>query len=127
MIEPKNRLKLDDNVIDKEIHPKASKLMKDYSTRFQTSLCLQAKLVAYLNNADIVLTSHVDEALAKINTTRNTLSWLHNILMVIGSALFGAFIQGFVTELWTGNITLTVVYTSMGFVGIFMIFWVLRK
>jgi len=53
--------------------------------------------------------------------------WYREPLVVFGSALFGAFIPGFITELSTGHQILTVVYTAMGFSGMLLLFLGLRR
>jgi hypothetical protein len=45
----------------------------------------------------------------------------------MGSALVGAFIQGFITELSAGRKLTTAIYTVMGFIGMLMVFWALRR
>jgi len=113
-------------IVNKEMHSHARESVIQYVEEFSTSLILQSKLIAYRSEADIVLRKHVNEALSEIQSATKT-SWNKEILVIIGSAFFGAFAQGFVTELSNGNTTLILVYVILGFVGIFMIFWALRR
>jgi hypothetical protein len=53
--------------------------------------------------------------------------WYRELLIVFGSALFGAFIPGFIAEVSTGHQLLTVVYTVMGFFGILLLFIGLKR
>lgn len=113
-------------VIEKALHPEAKKLAKQYIKEFSESLLMQSKAIATIKKADVVISSHVEEAL-KILKSKQEDSWLSEFNKIIGGALFGTFIQGFTTELEKGNTTLIVTYTIMGFVGMFLIFWSFRK
>jgi hypothetical protein len=53
--------------------------------------------------------------------------WAHNLSIIFGGALFGAFIPGFTGELAAGRTILVIVYTVMGIIGLGMIFWGLRE
>jgi len=112
--------------INKELHPQAGSSIKRYTQDFATSLMLQAKIIAYRSKADVVLSSHVDEALDKIYKERKQSS-ARELLIVLGGAFFGAFIQGFISELSSGNTILIAVYVILGFIGMFMVFLGLRK
>ena len=112
--------------INKELHPQAVFSIKKYTRDFATSLLLQAKVIAYRSKADVVLTTHVDEALDKIYKERRQ-SWGKELLIVLGGAFFGAFIQGFISELSSGNAILIATYVILGFIGMFMVFLGLRK
>ena len=90
------------------------------------SSLLQAKILAFQEHADLVLSNHIDEALQVISRERKK-RWSRELLIVLGSALFGAFIPGFITELFAGHQMLIVVYTSMGFLGIILVFLGLRR
>ncbi len=113
-------------VINTEIHPQAGFAIKKYTHDFATSLLLQAKTIAYRSKADVVLSSHVDEALDKIYKDRKQSS-TKELLIVLGGAFFGAFIQGFISELSSGNAVLIATYVFLGFIGMFMVFLGLRK
>jgi hypothetical protein len=112
--------------ISKELHAQAANLAREYVNDFSISLLLQAKTIAYQQKADMVMSSHVAEA-REILQSEQKKSWSREILMILGSALLGAFIQGFTTELSGGNTFLIAIYTIMGFLGMLMIFWGLRK
>lgn len=111
--------------ISKELHPQAEKLAQAYIRDFATSLLLQAKILAYKRKADIVLSSHVEEAKDMVEGGQKQ-NWLNEFVMILGSAFFGAFLQGFIMELSTGRTLFIVIYTAIGFVGILMVFWGLR-
>jgi hypothetical protein len=111
--------------IDIELHPQAEKQARQHVNNFATSLLLQAKIIAYRTKADAVLTNHIDEALDVI-TREKKQTWSRELLIILGSAFVGAFIQGFISELSSGNTLLITTYTVLGFIGMFMVFWGLR-
>ena len=113
-------------VIQKDLHPQAENLAYEFVNDFAVSLLLQAKTIAYQRKADVVMSSHIIEA-REILQSEYRKNWFREILIVLGSAFLGAFIQGFTTELSTGNSVLIAVYTAMGFSGMLMVFWGLRK
>ena len=77
--------------LNKELHPHAEQVAKEYVDEFAASLLLQAKMLAFQEHADLVLSNHIEEALQVINRARKK-SWTRELMIVIGSALFGAFI-----------------------------------
>lgn len=94
---------------------------------FGASLLLESKLCANRDRSGIVLAKHIDEAFETIQTGRSRPK--RELLMVLGGAFFGAFVQGFVTELAESPLRplLITVYTVLGFVGMFLILWDLRR
>jgi hypothetical protein len=112
--------------IRKELHPQAERLAKDYINDFATSLILQAKTLAHNRRADVVLSNHIEEALDTMYSERKQ-PWSKELMMVLGGAFFGAFIQGFITALSAGDALLISVYTILGFLGMFLVFVGLRK
>lgn len=112
--------------LNKELHPHAEQVAKEYVDEFAASLLLQAKMLAFQEHADLVLSNHVEEALQVISRERKK-GWTRELMIVIGSALFGAFIPGFMTELSAGHQLLIALYTSMGFLGIILVFLGLRR
>lgn len=109
-----------------ELHPQAKNLARRYITDFATTLILQAKILAFRRGAELVLSNDVEEALDTI-TKERTQTWARQLVIVLGGAFFGAFVQGFVTELSTGNALLIAVYTILGFIGMLLVFWGLRR
>jgi hypothetical protein len=112
--------------LKKEFHPRAEQIAKEYVDEFAASLLVQAKMLAAHERADIVLSHHVEEAREVIGRERKK-RWYRELLVVFGSAMFGAFIPGFITELSSGHRQLTAVYTVMGFIGLLMLFVGLRR
>ena len=120
--------KTQDEVINKDIHPQAKSLIRDVVNEFATVLLLQAKTIACQRGADIVLSSHVHEAREAIFSERKQ-SRSRELKIAIGGALFGAFVQGFINELslTTSRPIWIAIYTIVGFIGIFLIFWGLLR
>ncbi len=114
-----------DEVLGKEFHPQAAKLFSKHSQAFAYSLQVQSQLIADKNKAEIVLSSHVEEALKKLRPSGSKF-WPRELVMLIGSAFFGAFVPGFVNELSNGNTVLIAIYTILGFTGMLMVTWAIR-
>ncbi len=114
--------------INRELHPEAEKRAQAYIRDFATSLLLQAKILAFQRRANVVLSTHVEEAKDLVEGERQQ-SWLRQLVIILGSAFLGAFLQGFVTELSTEppNPWVIAAYTAMGFIGIMAVFWGLRR
>jgi len=93
---------------------------------FAASLLLQAKMLAFQENVDLVLSNHIEEARQVIKREREK-RWSRELLIVLGSTLFGAFIPGFITELSAGHQLLIAIYTGMGFLGLILVFIGLRR
>ena len=108
-------------VIRKELHPQAEDLVRQRTNEFATSLLLQAKTLAYQRRDDVVLSNHVEEALDIIRKRRDP-GRLREFVIIMGGALFGAFVQGFITELSSGRPLLVAIYVVLGFLGMGLIF-----
>lgn len=109
-------------------HYEAKDLVKRDIADFSDSLVLQAKVLAYQQKDEMVLSNHVREAL-DIVSKRKKQRWTRDLGIIIGSALFGTFVQGFVAELSSLQInpTLTAIYTILGVAGLIGVFWELRN
>lgn len=112
--------------LNKELHPQAKQLANEIVDEFAASLFLQGKILAFQEHADLVLSNHIEEAHQVLRRERNK-GWSRELLIMIGSTLFGAFIPGFISELSAGHQLLIAVYTFMGFVGIILVFVGLRR
>ena len=108
-----------------QLHPRATKLIKKYSQKYQETLRIESQILASQSDADIVLSHHVDEAYNRVNSSKR--SWKQELMVVIGGAMLGTFIQGFIIEINSLNSILFAVYTLLGFAGMFLIFIALRK
>jgi hypothetical protein len=112
--------------IDVELQPQAQQAARKHINQFAVALIMQAKTLAYSKRANRVLATHVEEALEVLNE-KGQRAWPRELAIIIGSTLFGVFLQGFTSNLSSGNAFLLAAYTLMGFVGIFMVFWGLRR
>lgn len=112
--------------VEIEIHPQAEKLARQYVDEFATTLLLQAKLLAYSRRDDAVLSNHIESALNAIRQKADQ-QRSRDFGLTIGGVLLGAFIQGFITELSAGRTLWIAVYTILGFFGVFLFFWGLRR
>ncbi len=110
------------------IHPQAAELIKNQASDFTESLILQSKILAHQNRHDVVLRTHVEEALI-ILSARQQQQWRDHLALIIGSAFLGAFVQGFTDQLLAEapNIPLIAAYVVLGFLGAFGIFYGLRR
>jgi hypothetical protein len=83
-------------------------------------------MLAHQRGDDIVLSTHIDEAL-NIIEDRYKYQRSKECFKIIGATLFGVFLQGFITELTTGHALNLVLYTVSGFLGMLFVFLGLRK
>jgi hypothetical protein len=112
--------------IDLELDSQAMQKARTYISEFAVVLIMQAKTLAYSRGTERVLARHVDEALEVLNK-KGQRSWRRDFAIIIGGAFFGAFLQGFATALSSSNALLMASYTLVGFLGIFIAFWGLRR
>lgn len=113
-------------LINKEFHPEAEKLAKDYISEFATTLIIQAKLSAFRKRAEMILCGDVDDALKTI-TTQHSKKWKRELAVVFGGALFGVFLKDFFTTIISGNAFLIVAYTILGFAGMVLVIVGIRR
>jgi hypothetical protein len=113
-------------VVDIELHSQATHKARQYVNDFAVTLLMQAKTLAFARRSDRVTPTHVDEAVKLLNLKRQR-SWPRDIAVVFGSALFGAFVQGFASEVAAGQAYLTAAYAGLGFVGLILALWGLRR
>lgn len=112
--------------VNLKLHPPAEELANKYINEFAASLILQAKLLAWNRNDDIVLSNHVEAALSYIRKSEEK-KRAREIAIIFGSVLIGAFIQGALTELANNRAVWVFVYAVLGMVGAFLVFWGFRK
>ncbi len=115
-----------DEIIALPLYADAEKLLKEEADNYEASLLLQSKLIAFQRKDDLVLSNHVKEAKDVIRAEWKQ-KWTRELMLVVGGALLGAFVQGFITELSNGNSALVVIYVLLGFIGMFLVFWSLRQ
>jgi hypothetical protein len=112
--------------VDVELDPKAAHKARQYVNNFALALILQAKTLAFTKRAQVVTLAHMDHAFEILNENSQQ-AWLRLFATLIGSAFFGAFVQGFLSELMAGQAYLMAAYTGLGFVGLLLVLWGLRR
>ncbi|MCI0693177.1 hypothetical protein L0337_14380 [candidate division KSB1 bacterium] len=113
-------------VLNQNLHPHAEDRLREHTDDFHASLALQAKVLAFKEKADLVLSAHVEEARRMIVSKKRD-AWRQEISTIVGGAFFGAFLSGFITALPAGDKLAIVIYTTLGFVGMFLVFWGIKK
>jgi len=113
-------------VLNQNLHPPAEERLREYTDDFHASLALQAKVLAFKEKADLVLSVHVDEA-RRVIVSKRPEAWRQEMSTILGGAFFGAFISGFITALPAADKLAIVIYTTLGFVGMFLIFLGIKK
>ena len=112
--------------VDIDLHPKAAQRTRQYVYEYALALVMQAKTLAFSKRAQEVTPTHIDQAFDILNDASQR-ARLKLIAIILGSALFGAFVQGFVSEISAGQAFLIAANAGMGFVGLFIALWGLRR
>lgn len=110
-----------DEVVAKQLHASAKDRAKEHIDEFATTLILQAKIIAFREKAELVLKRHVDEAFEFIFAKKQR-EWARELFKILGGALVGAFVPGLITSLPSNDITGTVIYIVLGFIGMALVF-----
>ena len=116
-----------DAIIMKDLHPQAERRVIEYTSNFSFLLLLQAKIQAHQQRADVVLSSHIDEARDIIMNRRQKQAWRRELVKIVGGSLLGVFVKGFITELSKGGNLLIAVYAGLGIIGMLLVVWSLRR
>jgi hypothetical protein len=108
----------------KQVNRQAEESLKQYAQNHTAVILLHAKIIAYRSNSIEVLPSHVDEAIEVVNNSRKR-RWSKDLVITVGGAFFGTFVQGFITELSNNsvNVYAVFIYVALGFLGMLMVFW----
>jgi len=117
------------DAITRVVHPEAAELVLRSAMDFATSLILQAKVLAHARRDNVVLTRHVEDARYVLSSQEEQRSWSRQVLILIGSAVFGASFSAFVREVLASqpNMPWIVVFVAAGFVGMLLVSWRLRR
>jgi hypothetical protein len=113
-------------IINQNLHPNAEARPQKHTDDFCASLELQAKVLAFEEKSDLVLSVHVDEA-REVIYSRNRERWRQEFSKILGGSFLGAFVPGFITSVFAGDKLWITIYTIFGFVGLFLIFWEIKK
>jgi hypothetical protein len=116
------------DIVNVPVTPEAQNASAERVHEFGASLLLEAKLCATTDRSGLVLQKHIYEALEKLQVKRQV-SPVRELRMAFGGAFFGAFVQGFITELGAKepNEVLIAIYTILGLFGMFIVLWDLRR
>jgi len=111
-----------------DLHPQAQTRIEQYVDEFTSSILLQSKTLALTQRANIVLSTHVDDARQIVNS-RAQASRLRETLLIAGSAMVGTFLQGFPTELAAEPMrkNMIIFNVCMGVLGILLVTWGLAR
>jgi hypothetical protein len=112
-----------------ELHPQAQQQAEDYVNDFADSLLLQSKALALAQKANVVLSTHVDSARQIILSREQSRGRWREILIIVGSALIGTFLQGFPNEMATDPVRkrMIIFNVCMGVLGALLLAWGLAK
>lgn len=108
------------------LNSQAEELAQQFTADYFSSLVTLSKIFALRGKADQVQRFHVEMARYSL-TQADPKSWTKEFLLVLGGALLGAFIQGFIEALADDKKPLIVTYVIAGFIGVVMVFWALRR
>lgn len=110
--------------MDRDLHPQAQRLILTYTEEYSVALLTQAKLLAYRERADVVLSNHVIDARTFIFREKQSRTW-RKLSAALGGALVGAFIQGLITALTREQLAAIEIsiYLAVGFVSIPLLVW----
>ncbi|MCA9906224.1 MAG: hypothetical protein KC547_20355, partial [Anaerolineae bacterium] len=89
------------DILSKKLHPQAESLVRTLVDDFATTLVYQAKLLAFRRKDEVVLSNHILDSVDIVRRERQR-GWTREIIIFVGSALFGAFIPGILTEFGRG-------------------------
>jgi hypothetical protein len=109
-----------------QLHPDAERLADIIVASHRQDIIQLAKTLAVQDSANQVQSGHIEAArmLFRKTSPRNKLT---EIVLALGGAFFGAFIQGFIEALANNRTTLIPVYVALGFLGLGMVFWNLLR
>lgn len=108
------------------LHAEAERLADVHATDYGTQVIRLAKILAVQDSANEVQSGHIEAARALIRReperSRST-----ELALVVGGALFGAFVQGFIDALGDGKPLLIVTYVILGFLGLGIVVWAILR
>ena len=118
-----------DEVSRLELLPNARQLVYELSQQFAGALTAQAQAHAWADGADHVLARHVNDALDAIIPRKGVRTWLRlrEGLKVVGGALLGTGISGFISALphsgsaMAASPVLLSLHAALGMVSVVMI------
>jgi hypothetical protein len=109
------------DIVKTKVYPEAEDFIEELGLDFVSRLLIQAKLVARKRGDDLVLRSHVQEALDLFKQDKKQKGW-RVWVVVLGGVLFGTGARGFITEIQSTRSPLILsIYVVLALVGILMV------
>jgi hypothetical protein len=105
----------------KKLHESAKQHARKLVDDFAVTLVVQAKVIATRDRDELVLKRHVDEAFEFILLQKRK-NWMREFLKIMGGAFVGAFIPGLIASLPANDITGSIIFIVLGFIGLTCIF-----
>lgn len=102
------------------LHPLAEAFLKEQVHQYNQSLHQECRHVAQRLGDAMVLLYHAEEALEAVSKRRQR-ARQGQLEIALGSCCFGAFVQGFVTELAAQNSALVSIYVVLGIIGLLLV------
>jgi len=112
---------INDELIKMPLHDKAKNSLNEASQIYTVSLLYESKIIAYKDGVDEVQSVHVKSALDSL-IQKSKLNWKKEIFKIIGGAFIGVFIPGMISSLSPLNIILLIIYITLGFIGLSLVF-----
>jgi hypothetical protein len=109
------------DILGMELHPNARDRIKEHVDHFSRLLLIQAKTLAFSDNADIVSSSHVDKAL-ELAISEKKRRKLKEVFKILGGAFIGAFVSGFYNSLTANEPLAIVFYVALVLTGVTLVF-----
>lgn len=108
------------------LNSQAKELSRKLTADYGTSLVNLAKILATQQRVDQVQRVHIEQA-SDVLKKMYQKDRVRDLLLTVGGALLGAFLQGFIEALAENKRLLIVVYVITGFLGMGLVFWALRQ
>jgi F0F1-type ATP synthase assembly protein I len=108
------------------LNSQAKELSRKLTADYGTSLVNLAKILAAQQRVDQVQRVYIEQASDVLKKTYQK-DRARDLLLTVGGALLGAFLQGFIDALAENKKLLIVVYVIAGFLGMGLVFWALRQ
>lgn len=112
-----------------DLHPQAEAQLTKFTEEYASALLLQSRALAASERANVVLSTHVEDAKDLVISREKTKGKGREILIVMGSAMIGTFLQGFPTEMANDPIRKSMIIFNVivGVLGMLLLVWGLAK
>lgn len=109
-----------------QLHPAAENLVQAHSESYRAQLVRLAKILAVQDRANEVQSGHIEAAYLSLRREPPR-TYAQETVLIVGGALFGAFVQGFIESVAEGKTLRIVIYVLMGLLGMGLVSWALRR